>query len=177
MRVHQDLEAGHVELDQFEYLDQIGPMYLSSDEMQTPIPSPYHSEFGRLTSPEVLALAERADHVATNGPMRTRFRSIIGVSMYIALTSCPESLHAVCRLARCGAHCREEHCDAALRILRYQYHLREKIRYSQNKGSSVIGFVDSDWSVHHSTAGWVVWVAGGPVLFASKRERCIVLCS
>ena len=36
---------------------------------------------------------------------------------------------------------------------------------------------DSDWAVDFSTAGWVIFLAGIALAYASKRERCVALSS
>ena len=40
-----------------------------------------------------------------------------------------------------------------------------------------IAYVDADWSVTNSTAGWAIWVGGAPVIYASKKEKCVALSS
>ena len=49
--------------------------------------------------------------------------------------------------------------------------------YRRSAGLKIVAYVDSDWCMKNSTAGWCANIAGGPVLFASKKEKCVSLSS
>ena len=36
---------------------------------------------------------------------------------------------------------------------------------------------DSDWAVGHSTTGWIIFLAGAAIAYASKRQPCVAMSS
>jgi len=51
------------------------------------------------------------------------------------------------------------------------------ITFDGSHGSALSAYVDSDWSVSHSTTGFVILLAGAPISYSSKRQQCIALSS
>ena len=177
MDVTQDLEEGTVKIDQAAYIMRAAAEHLSAEEMKIPVLTPYSPAFERYTTAEAMALAEVDGAVVCTTELRSRYRTIIGVTMYIAMTSSPQSMFASARLARALGNPTEEHYIAARHVLRYQLHGATPLVYRQTAGMKIVAYVDSDWCAYHSTAGWTATVAGGPVLFASKKEKCVALSS
>ena len=107
-----------------------------------------------------------------------KYQIIIGVIMYIALASRPDSFR--CRDAGQISHVTDT-CAlhaAAWRVLQYLYHTADfAMVVDGSLGLEPVAMCDSDWGVKHSTAGWAVFVAGIPVAYASKKERCVALSS
>ena len=177
MDVVQDLEHGTVSINQLAYVKKVASEHLSEDECRVPVLTPYSPEFERYTSAEALAVVEVEGAVVCTTELRSRYRTMIGVVMYIAMTSSPQSLFAAARLARALGNPSEEHFTAAKHVLRYQLHGAVPMVYRRSAGLKIVAYVDSDWCMKNSTAGWCANIAGGPVLFASKKEKCVSLSS
>ena len=175
--VVQDLEHGTVSIDQRAYIARVAAEHLSEVECTIPVLTPYSLEFERHTSAEALAVVEVEGAVVCTTELRSRYRTMIGVIMYTAMTSSPQSLYAAARLARALANPTEEHYRAAKHVLRFQLHGATPMVYRRSAGLKIVAFVDSDWCMKNSTSGWCANVAGGPVLFASKKQKCVSLSS
>jgi len=64
------------------------------------------------------------------------------------------------------------------RCLRYLYATADLgITFDGTKGSELEAYSDSDWAVRHSTTGYCLLLAGGPIGYGSKRQHCIALSS
>ncbi|KAF8625760.1 hypothetical protein AX15_005213 [Amanita polypyramis BW_CC] len=108
---------------------------------------------------------------------------LIGLLMFIAVTTQPDIVFAVFRLAAYTAVPDLEHWSAAKRILRYLAGTRyEGITYfpaiENDSQPIVIGFADASFASHEdmtSITGYVFTAAGGAITWASKKQKSVTL--
>lgn len=101
--------------------------------------------------------------------------------MFLSLCTRPDISCSVNRLAQFASNPTPAHYACAKRILRYlkgTKHLR--LRFGGVGDTGALGFSDSDWAgepLRHSVSGFVWFVAGGPIEWASKRQKSVALSS
>jgi hypothetical protein len=122
-------------------------------------------------------------------------RSLIGSLMY-AEKSRPDIATALSRVASHGGNPGTAHWNAALRILRYlRYTIKMRLTYRRTGGvtphmfvspgakaaaaacrehEAMMAMVDADYATcpatRRSTSGWVLFLAGAPVSWGSKKQ-------
>ena len=176
MRVQHDVEQKKVTVDQAEYIRTVAAELLPSSELAKPCASPYSVDFARITSHE--ARAVNAQVRGKDPLLLKRYQVIVGVIMYVALASRPDIVYAAGMLARSLAAPTPALYSAAQRVVKYLYHTADlAMQYDGSLGLEPVAVCDSDWNERHSTAGWAAFIAGIPVSYASKKERCIALSS
>lgn len=122
------------------------------------------------------------------------FKEAVGCLLYAAMCTRPDITNAVCAVSRFSANPSREHWGAVKNILKYVvgttgdglvYGLRECDKLlPDNTAAAVnvlIGFCDSDWGgmrdTRKSTTGYVFFLNGGPVSWASKVQPTVALSS
>ena len=83
-------------------------------------------------------------------------------------------------LARCLTFPTPELDEAADKVIAYLHQHRHEavvFRKDVQRGAAPVAYSDSDWGVHPSTTGWVIFCATALVAYASKRQLCISLSS
>lgn len=73
---------------------------------------------------------------------QTKYQSLIGSLMYIAINTRPDILHSVSKLSQRNNDPHEEHISAAKRILRYLSATQDKQLKYQKKGKPIECFTD-----------------------------------
>jgi len=109
------------------------------------------------------------------------YQSLIGSLMYLAITTRPDILHSVGKLAQRNANPHKEHEVAAKRVLRYLKGTADlKIHYQDN-GKPLHCYVDADWANdstdRKSYSGYVFLEAGGAISWESKKQSLVALSS
>ncbi|XP_046809510.1 secreted RxLR effector protein 161-like [Lucilia cuprina] len=109
------------------------------------------------------------------------YQSIIGALMYLSITTRPDILHSVAKLAQRNSNPHEEHMQAVKRILRYlKGTVNMKLEYTAGE-TSIEGFVDADWGGDNldrkSYTGFVFFIGNCPVSWQSKKQSCVALSS
>lgn len=114
-------------------------------------------------------------------PKEKLFRELVGTLVYASVCSIPETMYAV---SSCSQHLKapgEEHWQAAKKILRYMKENTFSITYKQSAGLTLSCYCDSDWSGDQddrkSTTGYVLYLAGAPVSWKSRKQRTPCLSS
>ena len=119
-----------------------------------------------------------------------RYRSLVPSMLYLCTTCRPDVAYIIGILCRCQANPSERHLEAADVCLAYllttkelaiQYGITGSERglhmtYSPLK-SILEGLADSDWAVGPSISGFIVFLAGGPVMWISKKQPVTALSS
>lgn len=77
------------------------------------------------------------------------YQSLIGSLMYLAITTRPDILHSVAKLAQRNVNPHSEHEAAAKRILRYLRRTADLKLHYRATGKTVHGYVDADWANDH----------------------------
>ena len=104
------------------------------------------------------------------------YRSLVGSLLYVATGTRPDIAYAVCQLSLHLEFSHEEHCNAAIRALRYLKTTPSKgICYEGVSGNlQLSAHTDADWASdkcnRRSISGVLVMINGAPVLFKSKMQ-------
>ena len=115
-----------------------------------------------------------------NEDAQRHFQSIIGSVMYCQTQTRPDIAYGVSLLSRFSSNPRQEHINAAKRLLRY---LRGTIDLGivYHGPADVEGYTDSDWagdvSDRKSTTGYVFKLTNGPISWASRKQKLVALSS
>lgn len=111
----------------------------------------------------------------------TKYRSIIGCIMYLAVCTRPDIAHAASVLSQFNNCHSETHWKAAKRVLRY---LKGTMDYNivyEKSSLSVTGYVDADWASNQldrrSYTGYVFRVGNSAVSWESRKQRTVALSS
>ena len=119
-----------------------------------------------------------------------RYQSLVPSMLYVATTSRPDICFAVGILCRCLANPSARHLEAADTLLAYLMDSKDLgVKYGHNSskaGLSVIysslkeglyAMSDSDWSSGKSISGYVLLLAGGPIVWGSKKQPVTAISS
>ncbi|KAJ3505815.1 hypothetical protein NLJ89_g7219 [Agrocybe chaxingu] len=105
------------------------------------------------------------------------YREALGCIMWLQVRTWPDLSFTVNLLSRYQANPGPRHWKALQHVLAYiKGTLHYKITYDPNspEGLNVSGYSDSDYAgdpdTMHSTGGYVFTMAGGPVVWSSKRQ-------
>lgn len=101
--------------------------------------------------------------------------------MYLAITTRPDMMHSVAKLAQRNVIPHKEHEVAAKRILRYLKGTSNLKLHYHATGKPIHGYVDADWandtSDRKSYSGYVFINAAGPISWESKKQSLVALSS
>lgn len=109
---------------------------------------------------------------------RAIYQSLIGSLLYAATLTRPDILFAVNLLSRFNHKARKRHLTAAHRILRYlKSEPDEGLVYSSSSKVNIDCFADADYgndpSDRVSVSGGLMFLAGSPVIFFSRKQDCV----
>ncbi|XP_043862632.1 secreted RxLR effector protein 161-like [Drosophila santomea] len=111
----------------------------------------------------------------------TVYQSVVGELMWLALTTRPDILHSVSKLAQRNQNPHAEHMAGIKHILRYLSSTVDVKLHYQQCGQSFCGYVDPDWAGDRldrkSYTGYIYLLAGGPVSWRSEKQRSVALSS
>jgi hypothetical protein len=153
----------------------------------TPLPSeffPFYPHEMDLSTPERQPEPD-SGHVYSpllDGRGHKRYMSLVGSLQYFASSLRPDVAFAANALAQ-TMHCpRERHWKAAIHCLKYLSGTPDlALHYAKDKGSTLIGFSDSDFAgckgTRKSTTGFIFTLAGGPISWKIKKQEVITLSS
>lgn len=113
---------------------------------------------------------------------KTRYRSLIGALMYLAVNTRPDVSLSAGLLGRKVENPNESDWAAAKRVVRYlKGTLDNKLQYGPGSGWELRGYSDADWAgdkqTRKSTSGFVFFYGGGPVCWTSKVQASVALSS
>jgi hypothetical protein len=121
-----------------------------------------------------------AEGIGAGTPLEpgTRYCELIGSLLYIANTTRPDISQAVGVLSRYRCNPTTAHWSAAMRVLVYLRDTKEKmLELGSNPNVELNGFVDADFAgdldSRFSTSGYVFYVFGGAVSWASKKQSSV----
>lgn len=118
------------------------------------------------------------------------YRSLVPAILYVATTCRPDICYAVGVLCRCLDNPSARHIEAMWILLSYLIatatlgvvytHDPETrgahVVYSKLK-EGIASLCDSDWSTRKSISGYVIYLAGGPIFWISKKQPVTSLSS
>ncbi|XP_046145576.1 secreted RxLR effector protein 161-like [Osmia bicornis bicornis] len=107
------------------------------------------------------------------------YRELVGCLIYLANASRPDIAFAANLLSRFCNNPKQTHWKMAKRVLRY---LKGTIDYGINyvkEKDSLVAYTDFDWGGNtidrRSNTGYLVYLAGGPVSWNSKKQKTVAL--
>lgn len=111
----------------------------------------------------------------------TKYRSLVGALLYIAVCARPDIAVSASVLGRSVSAPREADWVAAKRVVRYLKATKQwRLQYGEPKGG-LIGYSDADWAgdckTRKSTTGIVFLYAGATVFWARRLQSCVTLSS
>ncbi|PNX88028.1 putative copia-type protein [Trifolium pratense] len=106
-----------------------------------------------------------------------QFRRLVGRLIYLCFTR-PELTYSVHILSQFMHQPRQEHWEAALRVVRY---LKGKpgqgILLNRNCDLKLTGWCDSDWAScplsRKSLTGWIIHLGGSPISWKTKKQQTV----
>lgn len=112
----------------------------------------------------------------------TKYRSLVGGLLYLAVIARPDIAVSTAILGRCFSAPSEADWTAAKRVLRYLKGTKELfLRLGGNCDEGLIGYSDADWAgdpaSRRSTSGSAFFYRGGLISWASRRQQCVTLSS
>ena len=170
IRVCKD-EQGYYCLDQSVYIKKVLEQFGYSDAKSSNIPMDSGYLSGQPTSPEL--------------PNNTKYRSLIGALMYIAVNTRPDIANSVSILCRKVEKPTQADWNEVVRVVRY---LKGTADMKLKLGCDDVKFqdqltlhVDADWAgdVHDrkSHSGYLFKFIGAPINWASRKQDCVSLSS
>jgi hypothetical protein len=136
-----------------------------------------------LPSTERLNKAYEVAHRRETAPPKSLekgFQGKVGALIYTSPCVRPDACYTISRLARALTFATPEldACadDAIVYLAQSATH---GVVYDGRalNASDLRARSDSDWAVGHSTTGWLIFLAGAAVCYASKRQACIAMSS
>ena len=119
-----------------------------------------------------------------------KYQELVGSLLYAAISTRPDIAYAVGRLTRHMQAPLQRHWKAAQRVLRYLAGSRQeglwfgrmnRQSFNQGRYAEVHAYSDSDWgsdkSDRKSVTGWIAYVNGDPVSWASKKQSTVAQSS
>ncbi|KXJ74156.1 hypothetical protein RP20_CCG014244 [Aedes albopictus] len=114
-------------------------------------------------------------------PNGDQYQSLVGGLLYIAVNSRPDVSISASFLGRSVSQPRVRDWTEAKRVLRYLYNTRSFHLKLGATDSGLEVFCDADWagdtSDRKSTSGFLIFLGGGIVSWASRKESFVALSS
>ena len=109
----------------------------------------------------------------------TMFKSLVGSLRYLTFTR-PDIMYAVGLVSRYMEYPREDHFQAAKRILRYvKGTINQGLFYTQTEDPRLVGYSDSDYGgdldTRKSTSGYLFHIGSAAFSWSSKKQQTIAL--
>lgn len=168
MEVQRDGDLGEITLGHSQYIKELLRAYGS--ENCRPATTPLDAGH------QVLCAGEQCQKVDAG-----QYQSTIGELMWLGLTTRPDILHSVAKLAQRNKDPHSEHMVAVKHILRYLASTVDVKLHYQKCGQAFTGFVDADWGGDRldrkSYTGYVFFLSGGPVSWRSEKQQSVALSS
>ncbi|KPJ11482.1 Retrovirus-related Pol polyprotein from transposon TNT 1-94 [Papilio machaon] len=163
MRLNQ--QENKITLDQRRYIEKVLEQFNMADckPVSTPLECGLKLEKGDQTE------------------LDSKYRSLVGCIMYIAVCTRPDIAHAASLLSQFNNCHSDTHWKAAKRVLRY---LKGTIDYKivyEKSSLCVTGYVDADWASNQldrrSYTGYVFKIGNSAVSWESRKQRTVALSS
>src|SRR6266536_2665631 len=115
---------------------------------------------------------------------KQEYQSGIGSLTYGMQGTRPDMAYSISLLSRFLSKPIKEHYCLFKGILRYlRGSIKRRIVYSRGSQQGLVAFTDSDYAGKtlagdgKSTSGYVIFLAGGPICWSSKRQSCVTTSS
>jgi len=111
----------------------------------------------------------------------TDYQSLIGSIMYLAISTRPDIMHSISKLAQRNSNPHVEHDCGAKHILRYLSRTIDLKLHYRKTGQRLHAFVDADWANdsldRKSYSGYCFYLGGSPFSWESKKQGIVALSS
>ena len=169
LRVHQDLEAGTVTIDQERYVDTILAEFgmTNCNAVATPSTGEPLTQVMCPQTPE-----EKAMHA----DLKVRYDRGVGMALYVQRMTRPDISYPVRELCKFTGNPGKKHEQALLRLFRFLKGSKSLgITYSKSPGRAQLSaYCDSDFAndkeSRRSVTGWVTFLCGGPISWKSESQ-------
>lgn len=112
----------------------------------------------------------------TDRALVNEYNSIVGSLLYISMTARPDVCYATSMLSRVMSKPNDKVLHEAKRIVHYLIGTKDLgIRFTRHAKLDLFFMADANWSVRHSTSGFVGFLAGGVFDYGSKKQDAIAL--
>jgi hypothetical protein len=165
--VRRDREKRTVYLSQKALIDKILVEFNCKDANPVKTPLPPNT---RLTKRDLPHSEEEGRRAA-----RQPYRQLVGVLMYLAVSTRPDIMHAVSALSRFNSGHGDTHWKAALHIVRYLKGTRDyELELGGNHTARLTGYTDSDYAncpdTRRSVSGYAFSLGSGLISWMSKKQ-------
>ena len=167
IRVHRSLDGGVISLDQQQSVVGLLEQYNMSHCNPVSTPMVANLKLGAGTSSK----EEMKDKP---------YAALVGSLLYLSQCTRPDIAFAVGVLCRFMQQPGVEHWTAAKHVLRYlKGSAGMSLTYysADHVSGGLCGAVDADWGAcimtSKSTSGWGLWLCGGLVTWASRKQTCV----
>jgi hypothetical protein len=172
LKIEHDREGGRLRISQRAYIEKITAAIAGDVSRQTP---------STPISEEPRAAAE--GHQATKSAIKT-YQSAVGSLMHAMNVSRPDLAYPLSVLSRFLTNPTDEHLREVKRAAAYLSHssnlaIEYRIDSTDNSGEKdgdLRGYVDASYAgcpdTRRSRSGYIFYLAGGPVAWASQQQKC-----
>lgn len=168
MEVKRDGQTGDIQLSQKLYIQDMLVQYGMEDCKPLSIP----------LCPGFQTKCENDGCEKIN---ETSYQSIIGALLYLALTTRPDILHSVSKLASRNSNPHKEHFTAAKNMLRYLKRTIDMKLHFTAGGEEISGYADADWGGNtedrRSYSGFVFYIGNNAISWESRKQPTVALSS
>nr|KYP61739.1 hypothetical protein KK1_016249 [Cajanus cajan] len=110
-------------------------------------------------------------------PDPEQYKRLVGWLLYLSITR-PEHSYCVHTLAQFMQHPRQEHWDAALRVVHFlKANPRQGILLSANCDLQLYAWCDLDWAscplTRKSLTGWFILLGNSPISWKTKKQHIV----
>lgn len=176
MRITRDRVARTIKLDQELYVSKMLEKYNLTQCKVARTPAAQNNG------------AQEDDRDGGSKPVELlKYQELVGSLLYAAISTRPDIAYAVNRLTRQMQAPLQRHWKAAQRVLRYLAGTKQvglqfgRTSRRQTDAVSIHAFSDADWGSDQtdrkSVTGWIAYVNGDPVSWASKKQSTVAQSS
>lgn len=168
MEFNRDGDFGPITISQKQYILDILEQYGMSDckEVSTPLDPGFQV---------------KCDNENCKRVDKTKYQSIIGTLMYLALSTRPDILLSVTKLSQMNCDPHSEHETACKHILRYLKKTADYKLCYKKTGKPIECFVDADWAGdandRKSFSGYVFVIANCVFAWSARKQNVVSLSS
>jgi hypothetical protein len=165
--VRRDRLKHTVYLSQKALIDRVVAEYGCKDANPVKTPLPPNT---RLTKRDLPQTEEEGQRAAAQ-----LYRQLVGVLMYLAISTRPDIMHAISTLSRFNSGHGDVHWKAALHVVRYLKGTRDyELELGGSKEAELIGYTDSDYAncpdTRRLVSGYCFSLGSGIVSWMSKKQ-------
>lgn len=196
LNVEIDKVAGTTKLSQQKYIGELLERFRMTEAKTKPTPADKDIKLSKEMCPKTAAEAREM--------AKFPYRELVGCLLYLSVGTRPDISFAVSELSKFLVNPGKQHWTAALHVLRYLKGTKEKgITYRRGSGNSAVelkaysdfqfngpskrsqvkleAYSDADWGgdkdTRRSHTGAVLFLAGGPVAWISKKQSSVAMSS